>query len=192
MMYNFRPINRIVQNMKLSVLILTAGLLSILTSCEQATPKTELQKKMELDSFSKAKYGESSAEHVKKMVNATMKKALFDTVGLYKAPVKVLSAKIVKQEYSTYRNVRLRYKNISAKTISAVKFNWYGVNAFNEPADLGNSMAAGFGAGFTDDILKAGSSEAGIWNVLSRDAKKIELAWPIEVSFSDGTNWKIK
>ncbi|WP_439696508.1 hypothetical protein ACFGVS_28270 [Mucilaginibacter sp. AW1-7] len=178
--------------MKLSALISTIALLFILTSCEQATPKTELQKKMELDSFSKAKYGESSDEHVKKMVDATMAKALLDTIGLYKAPVKVLSAKIVKEEYSSYRNVHLKYKNVSGKTIAAIKFNWYGVNAFNEPADLGNSYAAGFGGGFTDDALKPGHSDDGTWSVLSRDAKKIKIAWPTEVSFTDGTTWKIK
>lgn len=180
--------------MKLSLITLTAIAFSVLVSCNQSkpNPKTELQKKMELDSFSKAKYGESSDAHVKRMVDEGMKKALIDTVGLYKAPVKVLSAKIVKQEYSTYRNVYLRYKNVSGKTISAIKFNWYGVNAFNEPADLGNPVAAGFGAGFTDDVLKPGRSEGSTWDVLSRDAKKIQLAWPIEVSFSDGTNWKLE
>jgi hypothetical protein len=180
--------------MKQTSTIVTLIALSILTSCHQnqTAPKTELQKKMELDSFSKAKYGESSDAHVKRMVDEGMKKALIDTAGLYKAPVKVLSARIVRQEYSTYRNVYLKYKNISGKTISAIKFNWYGVNAFNEPADLGNPVAAGFGAGFTDDLLKPGRSEGSTWDVLSRDAKKIQLAWPIEVSFSDGTSWKLK
>jgi len=180
--------------MKLHLTIVTAIAFLILTSCNQTktTPKTELQKKAELDSFSKAKYGESSDAHVKRMINEGMKKALIDTIGLYKAPVKILSAKIVKQEYSTYRNVYLRYKNVSGKTISAIKFNWYGVNAFNEPADLGNPVAEGFGAGFTDDVLKPGRTQGSTWDVLSRDAKKLQLAWPIEVSFSDGSNWKLK
>lgn len=178
--------------MKTLLLRITASLLLAITSCEQAKPKSELQKKMELDSFTRAKYGESADEHVKKMVNADMKKALLDTAGLYSAPVKVLSARIVRQEYSTFRNVYLKYRNVSKKTISAIKFNWYGVNAFNEPADLGNSFAAGFGAGFTDDILKPGRSEGSTWDVLSRDAKKIELAWPTEVSFADGSSWKLR
>ncbi len=178
--------------MKLFQLLSTIALLAILTSCEQATPKSEVQKKMELDSFSQAKYGESSDEHIKKMVDATMAKALLDTIGLYKAPVKVLSAKVVKEEYSSYRNVYLRYKNVSGKTIAAIKFRWYGVNAFGDPADLGNTYAAGFGGGFTDDALKPGRSDDGTWSVLSRDAKKIKVAWPTEVSFADGTKWDIK
>jgi hypothetical protein len=178
--------------MKTPLQILVACLSLFIMSCEQAKPKFELQKKMELDSFSRAKYGESSDEHVQKMVNATIAKAMFDTVGLSKAPVKVLKSKVVKQEYSSYRNIYLQYKNVSGKTIAGIKFKWYGTNAFNEPADLGSTFAEGFGVGFTDESLKPGRSESATWDVLSRDAKKIKLAWPIEVSFADGTNWKLK
>jgi hypothetical protein len=161
-------------------------------SCEQGQPKTEQQKQIALDSFSKAKYGESVAEHVKKMTDSVIGKAMLDTVGLYKAPVKILVAKIVKKEYSSFRSVYLQYKNVSDKEIAGIKFRWYGINAFNGPADLGSTYAAGFGGGFTDDNLRPGKSSDGRWDVLSRDAKKIKIAWPIEVSFTDGTSWKIK
>ena len=112
--------------MKLPFLLIGICLFVTITSCEQAKPKSELQKKMELDSFTRAKYGESADEYVKKMVNETIAKAMFDTVGLSKAPVKILSAKIIKQEYSSFRNVYLRYRNVSGKTIQAIKFTWYG------------------------------------------------------------------
>jgi hypothetical protein len=147
---------------------------------------------MELDSFSKAKYGESADAHVKKMVNATIAKAMFDTVGLYKSPVKILNSKVIKQEYSSYRNVYVKYKNVSSKTIAGIRFMWYGTNAFNEPADLGSTLAEGFGGGFMDEPVKPGQVKEATWDVLSRDAKKIKLAWPTEVSFTDGTSWKIK
>ncbi|HEY9534095.1 MAG TPA: hypothetical protein VIQ77_06140 [Mucilaginibacter sp.] len=55
---------------------------------------------MELDSFSIATYGESADEHVKKMTDAVIAKALLDTVGLSKAPVKVVKVRIIQQEYS--------------------------------------------------------------------------------------------
>jgi len=163
-------------------------------SCESSprvVETTKEKKAAQLDSFSRAKYGESADEHVKKMVQETMKNALFDTVGLSKSPIKVISAKIVQQDYSTFRSVKLRYKNISGKAISGIRFKWYGTNAFNEPADLGNSFAEGFGAGFTDEEMRAGKVESSQWDVLSRDAKKIQLAWPYEVSFADGTSWKL-
>ena len=151
-----------------------------------------MEKQAELDSFSRAKYGESSAEHIKKMTDSVIAKAVFDTVGLYKAPIKVTIAKVVKQEYSTFRSVYLEYKNISKKKIVGIKFAWYGTNAFNEPADLGDSNLTGFGGGFMDDSIRPGRSGNGRWDVLSRDAKKIKLAWPTEVSFDDGTSWKLK
>jgi len=166
--------------------------LIILTSCQEVPQQSEAEHQAELDSFSRAKYGESEAEHVKKMTDSVIASALIDTVGLYKAPVKIIRARMVKQDYSNYRNVYLSYKNVSGKTIQGIKFMWYGTNAFNEPADLGNVVAKGFGSGFTDDELKAGRSSNGTWNILSSDGKKIKLAWPTEVSFTDGTTWKIK
>lgn len=172
-------------------IIVILALLGLLSSCEQGSQKTEAQHQAELDSFSRAKYGESVADHAKKMTDSIMHKAFMDTAGLFKAPVKVLKAKVVKQEYSSYRNVYLDYKNVSSKTIVGIKFRWYGTNAFNEPADLGSAVEEGFGGGFTDNILKPGRSDDGTWDVLSRDAKIIQLAWPIEVSFSDGTSWKL-
>lgn len=178
--------------MKTIYLAISGVLILCICSCQDTPAKTEAQKQLELDSFSRAKYGESSAEHIKKMTDSVIAKSMFDTAGLWKAPVKVLSYKVVKKEYSTFRSVHLSYKNISGKTISGIKFEWYGTNAFNEPADLGSSYATGFGGGFTDDALKPGRSDGGTWDVLSRDAKKIKLAWPVEVSFADGSSWKLK
>lgn len=178
--------------MKLIFLLIT--ILLAVTACQQSqtVQKTELEKKLELDSFSKAKYGESADAHVKKMTDAVIAKAMFDPVGLYNAPVRVLVAKMIPKEYSSYRSVYLKFKNVSTKEIAGIKFKWYGTNAFNEPADLGSTYAAGFGGGFTDDNLKPGRSKALEWDVLSRDGKKIKLAWPYEVSFIDGTSWKVK
>lgn len=122
--------------------------------------------------------------------NDELEKVMFDTVGLSAAPVKIILAKLVKKEYSNYRDIRLSYQNVSDKTITAIRFQWYGTNAFGEPAEMGGSIVRGFGGGFTDDILKAGRKDDGEWSISSRDAKKVELAWPTEVVFSDGTKWK--
>lgn len=127
---------------------------------------------------------------VDSMVQATMKKALFDTIGLWNAPVTVTKARLIEQEYSSYRNVRLTFKNISDKKIEGIKFKWYGENAFGEPADMGSTID-GFGYGNTDETFPKGRTLTLTWNVLSRDGKKIILAWPTEVVFSDGTKWKI-
>jgi hypothetical protein len=72
----------------------------------------------------------------KRMTDSIMKEvvnsALFDTVGLWGSPVKVLSARLVKKEYSNYRDISISFKNISQKRIEGIKFKWYGLDAFGE------------------------------------------------------------
>jgi hypothetical protein len=127
------------------------------------------------------------------LLQATTKNALFDTAGLYLSPVKVIKARLVKKEYSNYRDISLSYKNVSGKVIEGIRFRWYGENAFGEPADLGSSglYNEGFGSGFSDERLMPGRTSSGEWSILSIDAKKIVLAWPYEVAFKDGTKWKL-
>jgi len=121
------------------------------------------------------------------------KKSLFDTIGLSNAPVKVLSARLVKQEYSNYKDISITYKNVSKKRIEAIRFRWYGINAFNEPADMGSyGLTKGFGSGFDDNPLSPGKSKTGEWSILSNDGKKVILAWPYEVVFKDGTKWELE
>lgn len=123
---------------------------------------------------------------------STISKSDNDTVGLYKSPIKVTSSSLVKKEYSNYKDIRLTYKNVSNKPVSGIRFEWYGENAFGEPADMGSSFNSGEGRGFTDETLRPGKSTYGEWSILSRDAKKILYARPYEVVYSDGTKWKLR
>lgn len=119
-------------------------------------------------------------------------KMLEDTIKAKNAPVKILKARIIQKEYSSYKSISLTYKNVSGKDIEAIRFSWYGVNAFDEPADMGSSLVEGFGGGFMDDGLRANHSSSDTWSILSRDAKKVIAAWPTEVVFEDGTKWEIE
>jgi len=166
---------------------LIISVFSLLTFC---TSKPKKEKKLEdypLDVQIEARRRTDS------VIKASTKKALFDTAGLYLSPVKVIQARLVKKEYSNYRDISLTYKNVSGKAIEGIRFRWYGENTFGEPADLGSSglYNEGFGSGFTDETLKPGKTSSGEWAILSRDAKKIVLAWPYEVVFKDGTKWKL-
>lgn len=116
--------------------------------------------------------------------------AKYDTGGLYLAPVKVLSAKFVSKEYSSYKDIALRYKNVSQKVITAIRFKWYGKNAFDEPADVGGYN--GWGGGFRDEPLRPGATDYSEWSISSRDGKKILIAYPYEVVFEDGTKWLLE
>jgi len=126
------------------------------------------------------------------LIRDVTKSVLFDTSGLYLSPVKVLKYRLYKEEYSSYKNISLTYRNSTKKKISAIRFRWYGTNAFNEPADMGGyGLLRGFGGGYDDDVLNAGSSRTSSWEILSGDAKKVILAWPTEVMFNDGSKWDI-
>jgi len=116
---------------------------------------------------------------------------LMDTSGLYLGPIQVTKAKFTEKEYSNYKDVYLAYKNISSKKVSAIRFKWYGTNAFGEPADAGGYVD-GFGGGFTERSLLPGRTSDATWSILSRDGKKIILAWAYEVAFDDGSKWALK
>lgn len=134
-------------------------------------------------------------EHIKdslsKKMLVDMNKTALDTVGSYLSPVKIVSAKITSGEYSNFRNVRLRYKNVSEKKVVGIKFGWYGENVFGEPADMGNPVLNGYGGGFTEDVLRPGSSDAATFEILSNNAKKLKYSWVREVVFDDGSKWLI-
>ena len=90
-----------------------------------------------------------------------------DTTGLYLSPVKIQSNKLVKKEYSDYRNISITFKNVGKKDISAIRFRWCVINAIGELADRG------YGNGANDSKLRVGNSNSSEWSLLSRDAKKI-------------------
>lgn len=136
--------------------------------------------------------------NVSSMVDSIKKqsalKVLFDTVGVSTGPIKVLSAKLYSEEYSNYRDISIRVKNVSSKQIVGVRFRWFGENIFGEPADMGGisimSGAEGFGGGFGERIINPNKTTTLEWDINSKDGKKVIKAWPTEVVFSDGSKWK--
>ncbi len=158
------------------------SLIIISASCTGVTNKSEA--KRILDSL-------KVATKVDSVIQTTVHNALFDTAGFRQAPVKVLRSELYENDYSSFRNLRFTFKNVSDKRISGIKFRWYGLDAFGEPADMGAAGIDGFGGGFDDEGISPGKTNVGDWEILSRNAKKVVLIWPTEVVFSDGSKWKI-
>lgn len=125
------------------------------------------------------------------LIKSATKMSFLDSTGMENSPVLVMSATLFKEEYSNYKSIKLKYKNVSDKTIEAIRFEWYGENSFGEPADMGSSII-GAGSGFTEERLKAGSSGWGTWSISSKDGKNILMARTCEVAFADGTKWKLR
>jgi hypothetical protein len=163
--------------------------LSLLCGCgRQPKPQSETEKVIAesqrfIDSFKIAKQADSMTKDI-------IRNALFDTAGVSVAPVKVLSAKLIEREYSNYKDIRVSWKNVGSKRIAAIRFMWYGLNAFGEAADMGGHIQKGFGGGMADRSLSVGKTDSGTWEIMSKDGKKVVTAWPYEIAFEDGTKWK--
>jgi len=157
-------------------------------SCQKSDQQKLEEVNNQIDSLEIQRIAEEKTDS---LIKNYAKNQMLDTTGMHLNPVKVLSYKFVKEEYSNYKNIKLVYKNISKKTIQAIRFEWYGENSFNEPADMGGLLNNGTGGGFTDDILKPNKTESGIWNIYSKDGKKILAARAYEVAFTDGTKWEL-
>lgn len=168
------------------ILIFTFSLLYLLSCDKKKTNEEKL--KYTLDSIS---YMEKAKKNVDSLIKASAKTKILDTTGMSKSPILVLKSELIAISYSNRKNIRLVYKNVSNKKISAIRFEWYGENAFNEPADMGNYTFIGSGGGFTDQSLNPGKTRDSEWDILSKDAKKIIAARAYEVAFSDGTTWKL-
>jgi hypothetical protein len=113
-----------------------------------------------------------------------------DSSGAWRSPVIVIKAKPLTEDYSSYKSIQLTYKNVSKKKVSAVKFKWYGVDAFGEPADVGHGIAEGIGGGFDDYGIRPGQTKIEKWSVYSSRVKKITSAYAFEVAYEDGTKWE--
>jgi hypothetical protein len=128
-------------------LITSVILLALLSSCKEKKPQSETEKFLAHGDSLIAKY--NADQKVKTATQEAIASVYTDTSQILTSPVKVVSYRVVKNEYSSYKNVSLTWKNISNKSISGIKFRWQGVDAFGEPADLGDSFAPGFEGGFT-------------------------------------------
>lgn len=161
-------------------------------ACKSTTNKSSAEKILEdseafIDSV-------RSARQVDSMVKETMNSVyrnVADSSGSWRAPVQVTKAVMAKNGYTSTRSVRLSYKNVSNKKVAAIKFRWYGVDAFGEPADMGDAFE-GLGSGLDDDGLNIGAKKTGTWDVYSSRGRKITSACAIEVAFEDGSVWKLK
>lgn len=161
-------------------------LISLITSCNSSNNNKVGNESEKLLSEIKMK---NLSDSIGKSI---IKNLYLDSTGMKNSPIVVLAARLFKEEYSTYKSIRLTYKNVSKKSIEAIRFEWYGENSFGEPADMGNPLYLGSGGGFTEEKLKPNSKTASEWNILSRDGKKVLMARAYEVVFNDGTTWKLK
>jgi len=134
----------------------------------------------------------NTEEKKEKEIIDSVKHNFLDVQKTKNSPVKILSAKLLKNQYSDHKDIQLTYKNITQKNIKAIKFEWYCENVFDKPASGQFFFVKGITRGHTDILLKSRKVESKIWEDFSTDAYTIIAARAYYVVFADGTKWELK
>lgn len=121
----------------------------------------------------------------------TVSSVQFDTANIKTSPIQVVKAYYGSRTKYDDERVIIEYKNVTNKTIEAIKFRWYMKDAFGEVLFLTNDILLDFGSGRTDNKVGSGATQEFTWKGLISGTPKHIKAWAYEVAFSDRTIWKI-
>lgn len=105
--------------------LLSCLLVYALVSCQANQNAASVQDSLAFSDSGAGNFDRDSAMAAIKV--ETMNMVASDTQGLYLAPIKVISANPYEDEYSSFKKIKLLYKNVSDKNITAIKFSWYGI-----------------------------------------------------------------
>lgn len=136
--------------------------------------------------------GKITKEKNEKEIIDSVKHNFLDTQKTKNSPVKIISAKLLKNQYSDHKDIQLTYKNTTRKNIKAIKFEWYCENVFDKPASGQFFFVKGISRGHTDILLEPRKTTSKIWEDFSTDAHAIIAARAYLVVFTDGTQWELK
>lgn len=130
-------------------------------------------------------------EKEKEIIDSVKHKFL-DIQKIRNSPVKIISATLLKNQYSDHKDIKLIYKNTTRKNIKAIKFEWYCENVFDKPASGQFFFVKGISRGHTEILLKSKKIDSKIWEDFSTDAHTIIAARAYYVVFADGSKWELK
>ncbi len=110
-----------------------------------------------------------------------------DSLSKIQSPIQITDFILYNEEYSNYQSLRLKYKNVSDKTVIAAKFHWYDTkDVFGDPVDL-----LSYTNGWTESTIKPNQTSSSSWDLLEQGIKSGK-AYCYEVVYSDGTKWELK
>jgi hypothetical protein len=115
-----------------------------------------------------------------------------DTIFSEESPIKIISAKILKNAYSDHKDIRITYKNKSNKTIQAINFEWNSTNSFEKPSSGKYFFIKGHCTGYTTSLIRPKQISSKVWEDFSTDAIKVTSSNAYLVVYTDGTIWKLK
>lgn len=159
--------------------------LMIILGCKKKTSNSIIPKKPELE---QTNFKNLPAKNKKDSI----KQLFTNNKNELHSPVKIVSYKLLPNQYSNHKDIQIVYKNATRKDIEAIKFEWYCENSFKEPAHGKYFYIQGKSREDVSELLKAGRIETRIWEDFSTDANKIIKARAYFVIFADGTTWELK
>ena len=172
------------QAIKKTLTLLT--LLTLIVSCaKKNNPETILleHKKTKRLAYTEQK---NNSSHLNQKIERN------DTVFSKESPIKIISCRLQKNQYSDHMDFHIRYKNVSGKTIQAIRFEWNCKNAFDKPSSGKLFFEKGRSEGYCTRTLKPGASNYKVWEDFSTDASSITFSRAYYVVFTDGKKWKFK
>lgn len=171
--------------MKTKTLLL---IILIATSCINKNKKAYVEVKNRIN------HQEVTHQIEEKKISETdsIKQSFLDTLNIKESPIKIISYRLLRNQYSDHKDIKLTYKNVSKKRIGAIRFEWYCENSFNKPASGKFFFVKGKAEGESNIILKPGKTGTKIWEDFSTDAQTIISVRANFVAFSDGTDWNLK
>ncbi|KAF2332531.1 hypothetical protein [Flavobacterium daemonense] len=166
--------------------ILILFILLCIVSCNK-TEKKELAEQYKISPKIKTIKDNETLDSTK-----SSKEKFIDTTNIRTSPIKIVSALLLKNEYSEHKDIHLIFKNVSKKNIKAIKFEWYCENSFNKPASGNHYFIKGEYTGESTLLLKKQKTATKIWEDFSTDANTIIAARAYEAIFTNGTKWKLR
>ncbi|MET3029055.1 hypothetical protein ABXT06_20430 [Flavobacterium sp. UW10123] len=105
--------------------------------------------------------------------------------------IKIIKAKLVKNHYSNHKDIEITYKNLGKKNIKAIKFEWFCLNSFNEPAHGRHFYGEGRFRENSTELIKSNETKTQYWEDFSTDANEIIKTRAYYIVYQDGTIWEL-
>ncbi|MET0944692.1 MAG: hypothetical protein ABWY22_04755, partial [Flavobacterium sp.] len=102
------------------------------TSCITKNKKDQFSMKKKINSYQVTK--QVDIQNDLSSPSDSIKQSFLNTIDCKESPIKIISSKLLKNQYSDHKDIELTYMNVSKKKIGAIRFEWYCENAFNKPA----------------------------------------------------------
>ncbi len=114
---------------------------------------------------------------------------IYEEIIKENSDIKIIKARLSKNPYSDHKDIYITFKNLSKKPIKAIKFEWFCINSFDEPANGKYFYGQGRYKEKYVNLIKPGEIQTEHWEDFSTDASKITKIRAYYIVYTDGSKW---